>query len=331
MGGKGRDVREAEGAASLYVRQGSRRKGVKPGSERTATTSRHGLQVERTALVHGNRDQTPHSLVPQQSHVGVELQAGRKAGRAGALKGLNPQPTSTSCVVGTSTRKVGASTAIAITAATEPAGGQAPPPSPHPTHHHELPALVLVLQGSVPLLLPPLVLGQLLEVQVAEGGGGCRQGRMGEGQGAGADRKEGWAGAEGQSAVKGSGLQLRLAARPVQLPARGWCCEGLGGSRGSAPLVQGPTNPLRSAWQRPRVWAPLSATISWSLKPMLHKGREGERRGAGGGERGQVMGGGGVGGAGGLARTCNSNDFTSQRSSPSHADSLVLGNQGWRP
>ena len=30
-------------------------------------------------------------------------------------------------------------------------------------------------------------------------------------------------------------------------------------------LVQGPSQPLRSVWQRPRVCAPLSATISWSL------------------------------------------------------------------
>lgn len=30
---------------------------------------------------------------------------------------------------------------------------------------------------------------------------------------------------------------------------------------------------LRSVWQRPRVWAPLRATISWSLKPILHTTR----------------------------------------------------------
>ena len=36
-----------------------------------------------------------------------------------------------------------------------------------------------------------------------------------------------------------------------------------------SPFVQGPTNPLRSAWQRPMEWAPSSATISWSLNPIL--------------------------------------------------------------
>lgn len=32
--------------------------------------------------------------------------------------------------------------------------------------------------------------------------------------------------------------------------------------------VQGPSKPERSGWHRPRAWAPDSATISWSLKPM---------------------------------------------------------------
>lgn len=42
-------------------------------------------------------------------------------------------------------------------------------------------------------------------------------------------------------------------------------------------LVQGPLNPLRSVWQRPSVWAPTSATISYNHgehKDQIESGRE---------------------------------------------------------
>lgn len=118
--------------------------------------------------------------------------------------------------------------------------------------------LVLVLHGPAPALLAPLVLRQLLEVEVAKGGGG-------EGPGA-------WGGAQGQGrrvCGEGPGGAVRAAlarsARRQQLRARQQ-------QQYQAPQPRcnsrAPTKPLRSAWQRPSVCAPLSATISRSSKPM---------------------------------------------------------------
>lgn len=107
------------------------------------------------------------------------------------------------------------------------------------------------LQGSVPLPLVPLVLHQLLEEEVGEGGGGC--GGRERGKGGPEDR-----GIRRQLQHNGGRGEQHTAAASSGRPS---------------PLVQGPSKPERSAWVRPMLCAPMSATISWSLKPML-RGRE---------------------------------------------------------
>ena len=94
-------------------------------------------------------------LVPQQPHVGVELDgSGGGGGDAGKLAADSKDRCQTAVLPHQIT--------------------------PHmPAHHHELPALVLVLQRPLPLLLVPLVLRQLHKVEVGEGGGGCRRGGAG--------------------------------------------------------------------------------------------------------------------------------------------------------